>query len=160
MKKIGSENVQFFLYVYASRELAVKFFDLTFLVPMGLGHMHIVVWHPNSCICTCPGPIRASNNNNPCTRIPVFIRCFFLCINLWFLYVQIFLHKHLFYIFMFLGLGGSRLIYVAVWHVSGCICICPSPIGTRNAKSKKLTASSLLVYTYKKLAHFPSRFFS
>ena len=66
-----------FSYAYTSRELAVKFFDLAFLVPMGLGHMHIVVWHPNSCICTCPEPIRASNNNNPCTRMRVFIRCFF-----------------------------------------------------------------------------------
>ena len=32
-----------FLYVYMSRELAVKFFHFLLLAPMGLGHMHIVV---------------------------------------------------------------------------------------------------------------------
>ena len=65
-----------FLYVYTSRELAVKIFDFLSLVPTGLGHIHIVVWHPNSCICICPNPIRASNNNKyffPCSRMPVFI---------------------------------------------------------------------------------------
>ena len=35
-----------FLYVDMSRELAVKFFDLAFLVPTGLGHMQI---HPLTC---------------------------------------------------------------------------------------------------------------
>ena len=25
--------------------------------------MHIVIWHANSCIRTCPDPIRASNDN-------------------------------------------------------------------------------------------------
>ena len=126
-----------------------------FLMFFGLGGllvMYIPVWHTNQCIGTDPGPIGESNKNTT-FFFSLYKPLVFIC-------ADFFSHRHLFYIFMFLGLGGSRLMYVAVWHVSGCICICPRPVGTSNKKSKNLTASSLLMYTYKKLAHFPSRFFS